>query len=66
MLKKSVFINEDNNEIIYIKKRKEKDDYLDTIFKYLCTSTETTENIKENYNGTVLRNGKKLINNLYF
>lgn len=60
MLKKSVFINEGNNEIIYIEKRKKKEDYLDTIFKYLCTSTETTENIKENYNEKLLRNGKKI------
>lgn len=60
MLKKSVFINEDNNEIIYIEKRKKKEDYLDTIFKYLCTSTETTENVKKNYNEKVLRNGKKI------
>lgn len=60
MLKKSVFINEGNNEIIYIEKRKKKEDYLDTIFKYLCTSTETTENVKENYDEKVLRNGKKI------
>jgi len=60
MLKKSVFINENNNEIIYIEKRKKKEDYLDTIFKYLCTSTETTENVKGNYDKKVLRNGKKI------
>ncbi len=36
MLKKSVKINEENNEIRYIEKREIKDDYLDTLFKYMC------------------------------
>lgn len=62
MLKKSVYINEDNNQIIYIEKRKKKEDYFDTIFKYLCTSTDTVDNIKDNYDDKVLRNGKKINN----
>ena len=60
MLKKSVQINESLNEIRYYEKEKPKDDYLDTILKYLCTSTETSESIKDNYEYKVLRNGKRL------
>ena len=61
MLKKSVSFDENKNEIMYIEKRKKSEDYLDTIFKYLCTSSESTDNIKENYDNKVLRNGKKII-----
>ena len=60
MLKKSVQINEDLNEIRYYEKEKPKDDYLDTILKYLCTTTETSESIKDNYEYKVLRNGKTI------
>ena len=60
MLKKSVQINESLNEIRYFEKEKPKDDYLDTILKYLCTSTETSESIKNDYDYKVLRNGKRL------
>ena len=60
MLKKSVQINESLNEIRYYEKEKPKDDYLDTILKYLCTSTETSEYIKNDYEYKVLRNGKRL------
>jgi hypothetical protein len=38
----------------------DKDDYLDTILKYLCTTTETSEYIKDNYEYKVLRNGKTI------
>ena len=60
MMKKSVQINESLNEIRYYEKEKPKDDYLDTILKYLCTSTETSESIKDDYGYKVLRNGKRL------
>ncbi len=60
MLKKNVQINEDLNEIRYYETEKPKDDYLDTILKYLCTSTETSESIKDNYDYKVLRNGKTI------
>lgn len=60
MLKKSVQINESLNEIRYYEKEKPKDDYLDTILKYMCTSTETSESIKNDYEYKVLRNGKRL------
>ena len=60
MLKKSVKINEKNNEIRYIEKREIKDDYLDTLLKYMCTSTDNSEslNIKEEH--MILKNGKKV------
>ena len=59
-MKKSVQINESLNEIRYYEKEKPKDDYIDTILKYLCTSTETSEYIKNDYDCKVLRNGKRL------
>tara|TARA_B100001057_G_scaffold444234_1_gene481015 strand:+ start:383 stop:574 length:192 start_codon:yes stop_codon:yes gene_type:complete len=60
MMKKTVQINESKNEIRYYEKEKPKDDYLDTILKYMCTSTETSESIKNDYEYKVLRNGKRL------
>ena len=60
MLKKSVQINESLNEIRYYEKEKPKEDYLDIILKYMCTSTETSDNIKDDYDYKVLRNGKRL------
>ena len=63
MMKKSVQINESLNEIRYYEKEKPKDDYIDTILKYLCTSTETSEYIKNDYDFKVLRNGKRLKSN---
>ena len=60
MLKKSVQINESLNEIRYFEKEKSKDDYIDTILKYLCTSTETSDTVKNDYDYKVLRNGKRL------
>jgi len=59
-MKKTVQINESKNEIRYYEKEKPKDDYLDTILKYMCTSTETSESIKNDYEYKVLRNGKRL------
>jgi len=59
MLKKSVVINEDNNEIRYYEKDKKPDDYLDTIFKYLCTSTDCSDKKpKDDY--MILKSGKKI------
>ena len=63
MMKKTVQINESKNEIRYYEKEKPKDDYLDTILKYMCTSTETSESIKNDYEYKVLRNGKRLKDN---
>ena len=63
MMKKTVQINESKNEIRYYEKEKPKDDYLDTILKYMCTSTETSESIKKDYEYKVLRNGKRLKDN---
>ena len=60
MMKKTVQIDESKNEIRYYEKEKPQDDYLDTILKYLCTSTETSEYIKDNYEYKVLRNGKTI------
>ena len=62
MMKKSFKINESLNEIRYYEKEKLKDDYFNTILKYLCTSTETSESIKNDYEYKVLRNGKRFKN----
>ena len=59
-MKKTVQIDESKNEIRYYEKEKPQDDYLDTILKYLCKSTETSEYIKNDYDCKVLRNGKRL------
>jgi len=40
---KKVIIDESKNEIKYIEKREIKDDYLDTVLKYMCSSSETLE-----------------------
>lgn len=62
MMKKTVLINEDNNEIRYIEKREIKGDYLNTIFKYVCSSSDTIESHekqdKKEY--MLLKNGKKI------
>ena len=60
MLKKSVKINEENNEIRYIEKREIKDDYLDTLFKYICTTTDNSESLNEEDQHMILKNGKKV------
>jgi|TARA_Y100000389_G_C17425226_1_gene499177 hypothetical protein len=60
MLKKTVYINEDKNEIMYIEKREIKGDYLDTLFKYMCTSTDNDK--EEEY--MTLKNGKKVKKNV--
>ena len=65
MLKKSVKINEENNEIRYIEKREIKGDYLDTLFKYMCTSTDNSESLNElEDKHMVLKNGKKVKKNI--
>lgn len=62
MMKKTVQIDESKNEIRYYEKDiiKSQEDYFDIILKYLCTSTETSEYIKDNYEYKVLRNGKTI------
>ena len=62
-MKKTVQIDESKNEIRYYEKEKPKDDYLDIILKYLCTSTETSDYIINDYDCKVLRNGKRLKSN---
>ena len=64
MLKKSVKINEENNEIRYIEKREMKDDYLDTLFKYMCTSTDNSESLNIKDEHMILKNGKKVKKNI--
>ena len=64
MLKKSVKINEKNNEIRYIEKREIKDDYLDTLFKYMCITTDNSESLNEEDEHMILKNGKKVKKNL--
>ena len=60
MLKKSVKINEENNEIRYIEKREIKDDYLDTLFKYMCITTDNDESLNIKDEHMVLKNGKEI------
>ena len=67
MLKKSVVINEDNNEIRYYEKDKKPDDYLDTI----CTEEDCyafgyidSDHISEDLGYEILKNsyfGRELI-----
>ena len=64
MLKKSVKINEKNNEIRYIEKREIKEDYLDTLFKYMCTSTDNSESLNQKEEYMTLKNGKKVKKNV--
>ena len=64
MLKKSVKINEENNQIRYIEKREIKGDYLDTLFKYMCTSTDNSESLNEGDEHMILKNGKKVKKNI--
>ena len=60
MLKKSVKINEENNEIRYIEKREIKDDYLDTLFKYMCITTDNNKSLNIKDEHMVLKNGKEI------
>tara|TARA_B100000902_G_scaffold370839_1_gene396298 strand:- start:1553 stop:1741 length:189 start_codon:yes stop_codon:yes gene_type:complete len=58
---KKVVINEKKNEIKYIEKREIKGDYLDTILKYMCSSSGTDEiPKKEAEEYMILKNGKKV------
>ena len=59
MLKKTVYINEEKNEYRIIEKNI-KDDYLYTLFKYMCTSTDNDK--EEEY--MTLKNGKKVKKNV--
>ena len=61
MLKKTVTIDEGKNEIRYYEKDPKSDDYLDTILKYMCSSSDTDEipgKKEEEY--MILKNGKKV------
>jgi len=64
MLKKTVYINEDKNEIMYIEKREIKGDYLDTLFKYMCTSSDNSESLNQKEEYMTLKNGKKVKKNV--
>lgn len=60
---KKVVINEDKNEIRYIEKREIKGDYLNTVLKYMCSSSETIElstELIEKKDYMILKNGKKV------
>jgi hypothetical protein len=58
---KKVIIDESKNEIKYIEKREIKDDYLDTVLKYMCSSSETLElSSCEKKDYMILKNGKKV------
>jgi len=58
---KKVIIDESKNEIKYIEKREIKGDYLDTVLKYMCSSSETLElSSGEKKDYIVLKNGKKI------
>ena len=59
MLKKTVQINEEKNEYRIIEKREIKDDYLDTLVKYMCTTTNNSESLNEE-GYMSLKNGKKV------
>jgi hypothetical protein len=59
MLKKSVTFDENKNEIRYYEKEKEKIDYLTSIYKYMCISTETDDKLYES-EYTILKSGKKI------
>ena len=59
MLKKTVYINEEKNEYKFIEKRKKEDSYLNTLFSYVCTSTDNYDTINDN-NYMILKNGKKI------
>lgn len=61
MLKKTVTIDEEKNEIKYIEKREIKGDYLDTVLKYMCSSSDTDEiPVKKEEEYMILKNGKKV------
>ena len=60
MLKKTVVINEDKNEIRYYDKESVPNDYLNYIFKHMCSSSKTIESPKEKKEYMLLKNGKKI------
>lgn len=57
---KKVIIDESKNEIKYIEKREIKDDYLDTLFKYMCITTDNNESLNIKDEHMVLKNGKEI------
>ena len=61
MLKKSVSFDENKNQIRYYEKEKINyyDDYLSTVCKYMCVSTECDETLYDS-EYIVLKSGKKV------
>lgn len=61
MLKKSVSFDENKNQIRYYEKENINyyDDYLSTVCKYMCTSTEYNEKLYDS-DHIVLKSGKKV------
>ena len=62
MMKKTVVIDEDKNQIRYYEKDPKSEDYLDTILKYLCTSTDNSDDTKGRPDDEymILKNGKRI------
>ena len=61
MMKKTVIINEEKNQIRYYEKDPKSVDYLDTIFKYLCTSTDSHDTKgRPDDDYMILKNGKRI------
>ena len=62
MMKKSVVINEDKNEIRYYVKDNEVN-LFDILTKYLCSSTSDSYDEKPDDNYMILKSGKKILRN---
>ena len=62
MMKKSVSINEDMNEIRYYEKDiiDNTEDYLSTVLKYLCTKSDCDEEKVVEQDYILLKNGKRI------
>tara|TARA_B100000902_G_C26919750_1_gene721112 strand:- start:192 stop:392 length:201 start_codon:yes stop_codon:yes gene_type:complete len=62
MMKKSVSINEDMNEIRYYEKDiiDNTEDYLSTVLKYLCTKSDCDEEKEVEQDYILLKNGKRI------
>ena len=62
MLKKTVVINEEKNEVRYYEKDSKPEDYLDTVLKYLCAYSDSsgdTEGRSDN-DYMILKSGKRI------
>ena len=63
MLKKSVTFDENKNKIRYYEKEKVDyyEEYLTSIYKYMCISTESDDKLyKSESEYTILKSGKKI------